>query len=794
MILRECPFFNLRFLSQIALCGLLALFVSSCGGSKDKHIARGEEYLQKRKFQEAVMEFRTAADIDKDSPAAHWGLARAFENLGQFNEALEELRKTAELAPDNLDAKTKLGNYFLLVQPPMMAETEKIIEEIFARNTRFIEAHILKASLFAAQNKPEKEVLDVLNQAIALNPNRTESYISLARFFMKQNKAAEADAAIQKGISAGPNAALGYLEYGRFLGFANRAPEAEAQFVKATQVEPKNFEAREAIAEYYVAQKNYDKAEIAYKELVQIQENSAEARVELANFYAQIGRRDDAVAIFNQILTESPEYVRARYRLGEIYLDQKETARITEQIEALLKINDKDAEALLLRARLNLQENRGEDAVKDLEEILKKLPSHRDALFFMTEARLALGQTDQARAFIGDLEKYHPNFLKTRLLKIQASFADNNAEAAFRLANDLYETSKGIVPDAAVMAQEINELRVRALSARGLANLQLGKLAEAKADLQEVLKNAPRSAGAMVNLAKIFIAEKNYAEALRFYENALLADNKNFDALSGAISVLNRQKQFAAAHAKVDEFLGKNADRKDVSAALYYLKSDVFIAEKNTDSAEAELKRAIDADENYLPAYSAYASLLIARNQTDTAVEQYKKVVEKKPSAAVYTLLGMLEEGRNNASEAEKNYRRALEIAPETPIAANNLAWLIADGGQGNLDEALRFAQSSVNRNTNVAGYYDTLGWVYFKKGLYSPAVEQLKKAVALDEADARRTGAAPNPAYRLRLGTALASSGDKLSARREVETSLANEQSLSRKEAEDAKSLLATL
>ena len=32
----------------------------------------------------------------------------------------------------------------------------------------------------------------MLNQAIALNPNRTESYISLARFFMKQDKAAEA--------------------------------------------------------------------------------------------------------------------------------------------------------------------------------------------------------------------------------------------------------------------------------------------------------------------------------------------------------------------------------------------------------------------------------------------------------------------------------------------------------------------------------------------------------------------------------------------------------------------------
>ncbi len=761
MILRECQIFKPGFLSQIALCGLL-VFLVSCGGSKDKHIARGEEYLQKRKFQEAVMEFRAAADIDKDSAAAHWGLARAFEKLEQFNEALEALRKTSDLAPENLEAKTKLGNYYLLVQPPMTAETEKILEEIFAKDAGFIEAHILKASLFAAQKKSEKEVLDILNQAIALEPNRAESYISLARFFMKEDKAAEAEAAIRKGAAVNPNSAAAYVEYGRFLVFANRAGESEAQFKRATEVEPKNYEAREAIAEYYVSAKQYDKAESAYKDLVQIQEKSPESQIELANFYARIGREREAVAIFDRILTESPGYVRARYRLGEIYFEQKETARVAEQIEALLKINDKDTEALLLRARLSLQENKAEDAVKDLEEILKKLPSHRDALFFMTEARLALGQTDQARAFIGDLEKYHPNYLKTKLLKIQTVFADGNAENAYRLANDLYETSKDIVADSQAMTREVAEIRVRALSARGLANLQLGKIAESKADLQEVLKNSPRSAGAMINLAKVFAAEKNLTEALKLYVNALAADVGNFDALSGAIGVLNRQQQFAPAHAKVDEFLAKNAGRNDVQAALHYLKSDVFIAEKNNDSAEAELKKAMESDENYLPAYSAYASLLIQKNQTDAAIEQYRAAVRKKPSAALFTLIGMLEEARNNLPEAEKNYRRALEITPETPIAANNLAWLIADGGTGNLDEALRLAQDAVNKNSNAAGYYDTLGWVYFKKGLYSPAVEQLKKAVALDESDAKRTGAMPNPAYRLRLAAALASSGDK--------------------------------
>ncbi len=63
------------------------------------------------------MEFRAAAEIDKSSGAAFWGLARAQENLGKFSETAVNLRKAVELDKQNLDAKAKLGNYFLAFLP-----------------------------------------------------------------------------------------------------------------------------------------------------------------------------------------------------------------------------------------------------------------------------------------------------------------------------------------------------------------------------------------------------------------------------------------------------------------------------------------------------------------------------------------------------------------------------------------------------------------------------------------------------------------------------------------------------
>ena len=788
--MRECRFLQFRLLWLSA--ALFGIALTACSSqSRQKHVSRGEDYLQKRQFQAAVMEFRAAGDIDKDSADAHWGLARAFENLGQYDETVDHLRETVRLAPNNLEAKAKLGTYYLIAAPPNTAEAEQLIEDIFARDPNFIEGLILKASLLAVQKRSEQEVTDVLNQAVAVSPNRTETHLSFARYFIKINQPQKAEQAIQKGIAVNQNSAVGYLEYGRFLSYAARPAEAETQFVKAVEVEPKNVEARQSLAGFYLAQRQFDRAEIAYRQLVETQDSSAESRLELGNFYVTAGRGDDAIRTFGEIIAEQPEYARARYRLAEIHLDRRETAAVLEQTAELLKINDHDAEALMLRARVSLLENKAGEAVKDLEEVLKKQPTQQNALFYITQARLALGQVDQARAFIGDLEKYHPNFLKTKLLKIQASFAGGEPDAAWRQANELLGAVKSSYPNQETDAPALEELRVRALTARGLAALELGKTPEARSDLQTVQSLSPNSSPAMVNLAKVTVFENKPAEAANLYERALTADAKNFDALNGLVNIFIKQKQFESAAGKVNRAIETAAPGD--APALHYLNANVYTAQKNIEAAEIELKKAIEIDDTYLPAYSSYAAMLMARNQTDAAVEQYQKIVEKKPSGAIYTLLGMLEDARNNAPEAEKNYRRALEIAPDSPIAANNLAWLISNN-QGNLDEALTLSQAVVNKHQMIAGYFDTLGWIYYKKELASPAVEQFKKAVALDEAEAAKNGNRTNSSYRLRLGMALASAGDRFSAKREVEVSLRNANNLNEKDTADARNLLASL
>ena len=784
----ECPNFKIR-VGQLSLLFFVGLFMFGCGQSSEKFIAKGEEYLKKRKFYDAMMQFRSAAEYDKDSAKAHWGLARSYENLGRFNETLDELRRTVELDPKHLDAKARLGNYFLLFDPPLIDESEKTQQEIIAIDPNFIEGHVLKASIMAAQNRPEAQVVAKMNEAIAIDPKRTETYLSLSRYYVTREMAREAEDTIKKGIEANPGSVVGVIEYGRFLTFAARNSEAEVQFRNAIAVEPANIEAHEAIADFYVSTRQYDKADNAYKELVSIQENSPESRLDLAEFYVVIDRTDAAEATLLQIIKESPDYTRARYRLGQIYLDSKDSAKVTEQVDALLKINNNDVEALMLRARVRMLDNQPNDAIRDLEDILKKHPSERDALFYIAQAKITVGQLDQAKAFIADLERFHPTFLKAGLLKIQAAMSGGDTAGALKIASDLYSKAGSATPNAELTVGRLQDLQMRALSARGLAYLDLGRLAEAKADLEEILRKTPNSVSGMLNLAKVYIAEKKPADALGLYERAMSTDGRNFDALSGFVSVSVAMGQTRQAHSKLDSVMAANTGNNGLLAALHYLRSGVFTAEKDQASAEAELRAAIDLDNGYLPAYSAYAALLVARNEVAAAIQQYRTIVEKNPTAPVYTLLGILEDARSDPAEAERCYRRALELSPDSPIAANNLAWLIAEN-QGNLDEALQLAAASVNRNPDVAGFYDTLGYVYLKKGLYLPAVEQLRKAVAMDE----KAGSKAASGYRVRLAMALASAGDKSGARREAEASLRDQTALSQSEANDAKRVLESL
>ncbi len=105
--------------------------------------------------------------------------------------------------------------------------------------------------------------------------------------------------------------------------------------------------------------------------------------------------------------------------------------------------------------------------------------------------------------------------------------------------------------------------------------------------------------------------------------------------------------------------------------------------------------------------------------------------------------------------------RQAVELSPTHIGALNNLAWILAETGE-DLDEALRVSRRA-GRLSQSASVFDTLGFVFLKRGDYLQAQRAFEKALAKGD----------DPSYRYRLGLALEGLGQREEAVAAFESAL---------------------
>jgi tetratricopeptide (TPR) repeat protein len=103
---------------------------------------------------------------------------------------------------------------------------------------------------------------------------------------------------------------------------------------------------------------------------------------------------------------------------------------------------------------------------------------------------------------------------------------------------------------------------------------------------------------------------------------------------------------------------------------------------------------------------------------------------------AYYAVANPLSEEHKEAERlikrATAKYRTEIADDQESPKGYNELAWLVANT-KGDLDEALRCSQKSLELSPNTAAYLDTLAHVYFAKGDFEQAVKNQTRAAQLE-------------------------------------------------------------
>ncbi len=118
-----------------------------------------------------------------------------------------------------------------------------------------------------------------------------------------------------------------------------------------------------------------------------------------------------------------------------------------------------------------------------------------------------------------------------------------------------------------------------------------------------------------------------------------------------------------------------------------------------------------------------------AQPHYDAAIALYD---EDRPAQwSVYFARGITFERAGRWDEAERDFRKALELFPDQPSVLNYLGYSYVERRE-NLDEALDMIQRAVAERPYDGYIRDSLGWVYYRLGRYQEAVEEMERAVEL--------------------------------------------------------------
>jgi Flp pilus assembly protein TadD len=215
----------------------------------------------------------------------------------------------------------------------------------------------------------------------------------------------------------------------------------------------------------------------------------------------------------------------------------------------------------------------------------------------------------------------------------------------------------------------------------------------------------------------------------------------------------------------------------------HFIYATALANSKNFDQAAAEFQKCIDIDPKFMGPYMQLSRIDMAQNKPDQAIAILQKALAVDPSAAGVSLAaGEIYLAKNDLKSARTYFEKANQLAPNDPLAANDLAWVYALQGE-NLDIALNLAQSAKQALPNAPAVTDTLAWVQYRKGNYSIAVGLLDEAVKKNPQSAQ---------YRYHLGMALSAAGDNSRAKAELQKAL--ELNLRPDDAQQAQAALAKL
>ena len=208
-----------------------------------------------------------------------------------------------------------------------------------------------------------------LNEVLQRSPTNLKSAIALAQVKLAQKDYTGAEQVLKQTVEKSPGSPDAVTALGALYAGTGRLPESEEMFRKAVQLDPKSVGALAALAELQMRTGKPFEAEKSYKAIAAIPGTGN--TLAYALFLMRQNRRPESVVELERLSKTNPNDRIARTALIAGYLATDRIASAESILNAALKENGKDQEALIQRSQIYLRKGQYEQAQKDIEAILR---------------------------------------------------------------------------------------------------------------------------------------------------------------------------------------------------------------------------------------------------------------------------------------------------------------------------------------------------------------------------------------------------------------------------------------
>jgi tetratricopeptide (TPR) repeat protein len=588
----------------------------------------------------------------------------------------------------------------------------------------------LRALILTQQTELTRAIADY-TELMSFHEYRREAVARRAELFMRTEQWVHAVSDYSELLTQDSDNTQLLRERSLALQFAGQSEKAVADLKQVTASSPEDIESAFRLAQLYVQSGESHAAEPLLLQVQRLDSAHDGALRLLAMIHMNRNEFPQVVRLLSTIPENLPDSDQATLYLlrGSAHYAANDHLSAKEDVERTLELQESNADARILRARilliLNLPARALEDidytirhtqptaevfelrgralhrldrlyeAEADLTRALELDPARRRAWTHRAEVRFAKGSFEGAIADATELLKTQPDDATIRLLRADAFMS---AKQFGKALSDL---------DRAIAESSGQRVDIDLLWKRCQCCIEVGNVSTFPDDLNRILDGNPNHEAARVARARFYAENGQLASALKDLERTLSQDAGNTSALMLRGSILHRTVRFERAIADFSEVIGLHP----TNAQAYFKRSVVHTQQRNYSVARADLDQALQLNDSDAGFWYLSGNLHAQAGEHNNAVADYRRAIAINDNhlAAWYNCGNLLfESGAYNA--AITCWDEAIRIQPDLFRAWNNRASAMMQTGR--TDEAIQNYEHTIELNPAFARAYDNLAWL----------------------------------------------------------------------------------